>query len=200
MNESQAAVIAAAIAAALSAASLIVTILIERSRAASVRTGETTAWLRDSLYQVVHDALDSSFEISSASREGRRLRAAAASQELLQLELDRAHQAHETLIECLTKMRLLAPAALVQAGELLHDVHHELVNHAFFLDEDVDAWRSARESGRSSREMFISGARIPLGLDGSAVPIGAKAQSGWTLAAPQSPSGSAARGRHPTKS
>ncbi len=182
-DDSQATLLAAIIAAVLSGVTLIVTGLLEVARRRWSQQDETVKWLRETLHQSALAYLQAGFTISGRSSDihRRRLEGGATSDEiqLLRLEL---RAAHSVMRDQLTTIRLLAPASLIEAAELVHDTHHDVMNYVLDPDMtlgDTVTYDHVKETGRAARKTFIDKAREPVGLDPTPGEIGARAYTNF---------------------
>ena len=191
MSNSSVTLVAAALAALLSAGTLVASVVMERHRWRVEAGRDTTRWVRETLHGVGVAYVQSGFAISGRSSNARRKRLAGLSLDDVQPELDLAHGDHSVIQDELTKLRLLAPAAVVDAAERVHESHHALVNYAFgrTLPDDEVLWRKRHDLARSDLLDLITALRLPLALTGDTVPIRAEARSSWTVPAdePEAP-------------
>ena len=144
------AAVAACIAAVLSGAALVVGGKRDERR-----------WRREAMTDTLVAFLDASFAGAGQRSYDARLRG----DDMTQFRTI-AVESHQQRIESLTRLRLLAPAAVVTAAERLHDADNAV--HTAALNDvavpDPDHWAELRGAQQEARERLLTAARNSLGL------------------------------------
>jgi hypothetical protein len=122
---------------------------------------ELDKWTRETLIETLAAFLDGSFNhsnacsaifvFSSENQERNQLRSVIIT-------------AHDAEIEALTRLRILAPPALVEAALVLLEAEYSLAEHCFGDVIQSDAYHVLSDSTKQCRTRFIETARSALGL------------------------------------
>lgn len=181
---------AAALAAAvLSFATLVWTVTQEFLRIREARRQGRVSWMREALHQVLVDFVNAAFTVSGRSREARELRVAGSDQPQTQHLFDEVRSARDRMRDALTSIRLLGPAILIEAAEAALSAHDRVIRTAFGLEQHDDgdaAWQSIQLEAKNSKELFLTVARAPLGLEASRSRIRQSGSPPRTLGSPRS--------------
>lgn len=129
---------------------------------------EQRKWRRDSLVEALVDFIGGSFagggqRVLDARRRGEPLDGHRASTEA----------AHGRQTESLTRLRLIAPAAVVVAAERLHEADHAVHDAALdgpVEDPEPDRWARLRQDQARARESLLDSARRSL-REGAGPPV-----------------------------
>jgi hypothetical protein len=83
-----------------------------------------------------------------------------------------ASKAHDRQTDVLTRLRIIAPPAVVEAAEALHKVDHRVADTALASSAvpDNDTWQRLRQDQSSAQSAFVDQARRSLRL-GPGAPI-----------------------------
>ena len=120
-------------------------------------------WLRETTVDALAAFLEASFAHNAAC-VGRARPSVALSASDLQALRGAVVEAHDRQTGTLTRLRLLAPPAVVSAAEALHEAEHDKADACFLgLISDEDLATLLRD-GRAARERFLTAARGSLGL------------------------------------
>ena len=130
--------------------------------------------IRESLVNSYENYLTASFD--APGRRGLQARLRGDEGEALEGYRRQAANAHRRQTATLTRLRMIAPSAVVAAAEALHEADHAVVDAA--LDgSDVpgdDIWTQLRTMQWEARSAFVDQVRRSLRL-GPSAPIGHKA-------------------------
>jgi hypothetical protein len=122
---------------------------------------ELDKWTRETLVETIATFLDASFKHASACRSIYRLSPEAD-------ELDRLRRAslaaHDLENESLTRLRLLAPSAVVEAARKLIESEYYLSEPCFLSPAPEDTSDVLIQPVHRNRAQFIEAARSALGL------------------------------------
>lgn len=167
-----------------------VTLIGELLRQRYERASNRDSWRRETMSQVSHAFLESSFAITGPAREARNERLNGAPLSETQRHLDRCRAAHESMKQSLSGLRLVAPNPVVDAAENLHDACHELINLAMGTadprsDEAASQrrWDQAKGVAANKRRAFIGTIRQTFGVEGGLLEVRAQAESAWQVPA-----------------
>jgi hypothetical protein len=131
---------------------------------------EHRQWLRNSLVDSYVNYLTASFE--SGGREV--LLARLRGEQIASLDEYRQHasKAHDRQTDVLTRLRIIAPPAVVEAAVALHAVDHLVADTALASSAvpDNDTWQQLRQHQSSAQSAFVDQARHSLRL-GQGAPI-----------------------------
>jgi hypothetical protein len=131
---------------------------------------ELDKWTRETLVEIIALFLDGGFKHTGACRS--MLRFSPKEKELEKLR-DEAISAHSLQTHSLTRLRILAPASVVDAGRKLLESEYNLAEPCFLTDSSQDNYAILIQSDtydtlirpvRRDRENFIEAARSALGL------------------------------------
>ena len=131
---------------------------------------EHRQWLRNSLVDSYVNYLTASFE--SGGREVLQARLRGEQIASLGEYLQQASKAHDRQSDVLTRLRLIAPPAVVEAAVALHTVDHLVADTALASSAvpDNDTWQQLRQHQSSAQSAFVDQVRHSLRL-GQGAPI-----------------------------
>jgi hypothetical protein len=122
---------------------------------------ELDKWARETLVEILTTFLDGSFNHWNACEAIHVL--APQIRELNQLR-SAIIASHDTEIDALTRLRILAPPSLVDAALILLEAEYDLAAHCFLEVIQSDVYCKLRGCVNQSRGRFIEAARLALGL------------------------------------
>lgn len=143
----------AAVAASMAAAFSLVTLWVSGRR-------EQRKWRRDTLVEALVDFVSGSF-----AGGGQRVLQARLDGESLEPHRVKTKEAHSRQTEALTRLRLLAPWAVIVAAERLHEADHAVQDRVLGESEvPADAeWTHLRHEQALARTELLNAARRALG-------------------------------------
>jgi len=119
---------------------------------------EHVRWARDALVDTFVDFLTASYDHKDVCRRLLRSAPGAGTAGASQVLLDRAQDAHDQMMRCITRLRMLTTEDAVEAALRLHeydDLHYELATRA-----------AGRRPRRKSARYWPASMRIVTGLSG----------------------------------
>lgn len=133
-----------------------------------VQRREERVWRRDAMIDTLVVFFDSSFAgIGQRALDTRR-----SGEDMGAYDAKRS-SSHRAQIDALTRLRLIAPDAVVAGAERLHEADHG-VHDALLLDTEVptdEKWNELRRVQSEARDQLLNVSRNALDL-GKAIPIG----------------------------
>lgn len=132
---------------------------------------EHRQWIRHSLVDSYVSYLTASFD--SGARKAFEARLRGESLAALGDHQRQAAEVHGQQTAILTRLRMIAPSAVVTAAEALHEADHAVVDAVLDAPAmpDERIWEQLRSTQWSARSAFVDQARSSLGL-GSGAQIG----------------------------
>jgi hypothetical protein len=143
---------------------------------------------RDALVDSYVIYLAASFRTPTRSVQAARLKPSIDSVAQLAEARKQAHVQHGVLMDTLTRLRILAPPAVVSAAEDLHRIDHEVLEFALGDTnfDDEGQWASLRSERNRIREQLVREMRGSLGLTGnSPIRYMPTASSSWLTDGPE---------------